>query len=352
MLHRLRPLLAVLVTLIAGSAMAQEQGFYVGAGAGLSLPEDIDIEGGAIATDAGMDLGWGAVGALGYAYGNGLRTEVELGYRSNGVDDLSGVAGGTGDIDALTIMVNALYDLHNSSPLTPYIGGGLGWIDLDLSGVTPVGGSTISDNDGDFAYQGIAGVSLRVADQIQLFTEYRYLSSFSDFRVATNAGAGVNADYADHSFMVGVRFSLTPPAPPPPEPEPVAVAAPEPEPLPVAEPAPEPQPLPGPYLVFFDWDKADIRDDAAAIVREAAANVQTFGIATIVVTGHADRSGSDEYNLELSQRRADAIVAELVRLGIPAEQIGVFWKGEREPLVQTDDGVREPKNRRVEIVYQ
>jgi outer membrane protein OmpA-like peptidoglycan-associated protein len=351
MRFKLGATLAALIVGVGGEASAVDQGFYLGIGAGVNLTEDVDLEGGAIDTDAATDLGWAAAGSFGYAYGNGIRTELEFGYRSNDVDDLSGVAGGSGDVDAISIMVNALYDFHNSTRFTPYVGGGIGWTNLDFSGVAPVGGSTLSDNGDDIGYQGIAGLSYAIAEQVDLFGEYRYAGTFSDIDVTTNAGAGLDAGYAAHTFLIGLRFSLTPPPPPPaPEPEPVAAAEPEPEPAP--PPEPEPEPLPGPYLVFFDWDKSDIRPDALAVIEEAAANAAKFGIATIVVTGHADRSGPDAYNLALSRRRADAVRAELVRLGIAEGEIQTFWKGESEPLVQTEDGVREPKNRRVEIVYQ
>ena len=64
------------------------------------------------------------------------------------------------------------------------------------------------------------------------------------------------------------------------------------------------------------------------------------------------RSGSDKYNLGLSKRRAEAVQQELERQGVGGGDIGIDWKGERDPLVPTPDGVREPQNRRVEIVFQ
>ncbi len=70
------------------------------------------------------------------------------------------------------------------------------------------------------------------------------------------------------------------------------------------------------------------------------------------MAGHADRSGSDAYNLRLSQRRADAVAAELVRQGVNRNDIGIQAFGESRPLVPTADGVREPQNRRVEIVLR
>ena len=75
-------------------------------------------------------------------------------------------------------------------------------------------------------------------------------------------------------------------------------------------------------------------------------------MARIVLTGHADRSGSTKYNEGLSMRRANNAMTDLIDLGIPGSSIAVFSKGETEPLVPTDDGVREPQNRRVEIVLE
>lgn len=106
------------------------------------------------------------------------------------------------------------------------------------------------------------------------------------------------------------------------------------------------------YLVFFDFDRSDLTPEASNIVKTAADNAKAGNVTRIDVTGHADRSGSDQYNLRLSQRRAQTVQAELVRDGVPADQISVSAKGESEPLVPTSDGVREPQNRRVEIVYR
>jgi OmpA-OmpF porin, OOP family len=71
-----------------------------------------------------------------------------------------------------------------------------------------------------------------------------------------------------------------------------------------------------------------------------------------VVVGHTDRQGSLEYNDGLSLRRAERVRAQLVRIGIAGERIGVAGRGERAPLVPTEDGVAEPRNRRVEIIVR
>lgn len=131
-----------------------------------------------------------------------------------------------------------------------------------------------------------------------------------------------------------------PPAPPPPPP--------------VAKPKPAPAPAPPPvrsFIVFFDWNRADIRPDAMRVLEAAAAHAKERGLSRVMLEGHADRSGPANYNMGLSQRRADAAKAALVRLGISAGSISTTARGESDPLVSTADGVREPRNRRVEITF-
>lgn len=122
-------------------------------------------------------------------------------------------------------------------------------------------------------------------------------------------------------------------------------------------PKPAPTPAPTPqivrdYLLFFDFDSDSLTDSAKAIIRAAADAGRNASVSAIEVTGHADRSGPDNYNLGLSERRAAAVQAELVLLGVEAGEVVVSWKGEREPLVETTDGIREPQNRRVEILLK
>ncbi|MEM8914751.1 MAG: OmpA family protein [Pseudomonadota bacterium] len=106
------------------------------------------------------------------------------------------------------------------------------------------------------------------------------------------------------------------------------------------------------YIVFFDWDSSDITSDAADILNDAAADYAAGGFAGIDVVGHADRSGSDAYNVALSMRRAEAVKASLAGLGVPEGSISTDGVGESQPLVETPDGVREPSNRRAEIRFE
>src|SRR4051794_8453639 len=121
------------------------------------------------------------------------------------------------------------------------------------------------------------------------------------------------------------------------------------------EPPPPQPPQPGPaqatsFMVFFDWDRYNLSPQAESTIGQAANAFKQTGAARVVATGHADRSGPENYNMALSLRRANAVKDSLVRNGVPAGAIQVIGKGETQPLVPTADGVREPQNRRVEIV--
>ena len=105
------------------------------------------------------------------------------------------------------------------------------------------------------------------------------------------------------------------------------------------------------YLVFFDWDRADLTERARQIAAQAAQAAQRAPT-RLEVSGYTDLSGSAAYNQRLSVRRAQSVRAELVRDGVAAGEIGVRGLGESNPLVPTATGVREPQNRRVEIVLR
>jgi outer membrane protein OmpA-like peptidoglycan-associated protein len=336
---------AVCAALISGplAAEAADKGFYLGGAGGYNfLPEDSELG----SVDADLDGDWAGLGALGYAFASGLRLEGEFGYRENDVDTISG-ASGAGTYRTSTFMTNLLYDFHRDGwPVTPYVGIGLGAARVALGGVAPVAGSTINDSDVGFAMQGIVGASLDLNRYFALTADYRHLR-VPDLSYTTNGGTSVDSDYATNQIMVGLRFRFAPAeAKPEPKPEPMAQPA-APKPVPAA-PAPQPEE----FLVFFDFDSSRLTTEAADIVRSAANAAKQGNYARIVLTGHADRAGPVDYNFGLSRRRADAVKAELVRLGVPATEITTEAKGETEPLVPTADGVPEPQNRRVEILMQ
>lgn len=106
------------------------------------------------------------------------------------------------------------------------------------------------------------------------------------------------------------------------------------------------------FMLFFGNDQALLTPDGDVLVHEAAAAAKANPNARITVAGHADTSGKTAYNQELSQRRAATVKAALMREGVNEAAISVVGRGEEQLLVSTPDGVREPKNRRVEIIVQ
>ena len=364
---------AALAALAAPAAAQPISGVYIGGGAGLNLHH------GTTSTDGTTRhlTHPGVVGvlAVGWGYGNGLRLEAEGSYRSNDIKDYrtSRVNGGltntvspSGRVGTAAVMANLLYDVDLTRlglpiPVRPYIGGGVGygWRQYD-----DVGGLALGVPDaltgtaararmrggsyGDFAWQAIGGVAipLRFVPGLELTAEYRYFSmadtKFEQRRVPLSGPGPVvrrfgRDDNDNHSVLVGLRYAFNTPRPA----AAVAVA-----------PAPQPAPVARTYLVFFDWDRADLTDRARQIIADAAQNARNTQSTRIEVSGHADRSGTPQYNQRLSQRRAEAVAAELVRRGINRSEIGVQAFGESRPLVPTADNVREPQNRRVEIVLR
>lgn len=132
-------------------------------------------------------------------------------------------------------------------------------------------------------------------------------------------------------------------APPPPPAAPYVPPPAPPEPACTASRATE---------VFFDWNVDMPAGEAETTLAAIAQNRTQCGWGPLTITGHADKSGGDAYNAKLSQRRADNIAAALERLGVPRGDMTVVAKGEGQPKVDTADGVREPANRRVEILAQ
>ncbi len=120
-------------------------------------------------------------------------------------------------------------------------------------------------------------------------------------------------------------------------------------------PAPAPEPpmeKPEPFVMFFDFDSSTIDADGESVIDNAVATANRLGLSGFSVTGHADRSGSEDYNIGLSLRRADAVKAALQARGIDGDEVSVAGRGEAETAVPTADGVRERANRRVEIIIQ
>ena len=349
-------LLASAMTILPLAGYADPvNGLYLGAGAGVNFMQQVEITSltGRNAANQlvtintnnlNMQMGVGAVGlgSVGWGFGNGLRAELELNYRYNGIDSFSGNRGNTVNIPANTSgkeqkfgpMVNVFYDFNGLSlSVVPYIGLGVGyqWVNLDASTAAGNSGNTTK---GAFAGQAIIGAALPIASVpgLSLTGEYRFLAVASGDRTY-NIGTG-SARFGNdfnHAIMIGLRYEFG------------HVATPAP--MPVADMGAKT------FLVFFDWDKADLTARSQGIVQDAAAYSTHTQYTRIDVDGNTDTSGTPSYNQGLSERRAHRVAEELVRDGVPQSAISMHAYGDTKLLVPTGPGVREPQNRRVEIVF-
>jgi OOP family OmpA-OmpF porin len=112
-------------------------------------------------------------------------------------------------------------------------------------------------------------------------------------------------------------------------------------------------PRPMTFTLFFLFDSAtELAPDSPATVEKLKAVLANWPAPQVVVIGHTDLAGSQEFNDKLSMRRAQSAAAFLIKQGIPARQIETAGRGKREPLVPTPDGVPNRMNRRVVITIQ
>jgi outer membrane protein OmpA-like peptidoglycan-associated protein len=103
------------------------------------------------------------------------------------------------------------------------------------------------------------------------------------------------------------------------------------------------------FYLYFLLDTDQFAPESQQVVAQIFAEIARRPAPEIVIIGHTDRLGSDQYNDALSLRRAERVREELVKRGIPKARILVAGRGAREPEVATAAGVSEPRNRRVEI---
>jgi OmpA-OmpF porin, OOP family len=324
----------------------------------------IDPASTAVLIDADDKLGWAAAAQIGYDFGM-LRLETDIGYQRSNLKNLTVLSTTTGPLaggypqakgssESWTAMFNGLFDVINYDQFTVFVGGGAGAARFGAKNYRVIEPSApfLSDNAWVFAWQGVAGARMEISENVDLAVDYRYLMSNRAKLQFANGTVG-STKLKSHIIMAGLAFNFGGPAAPaeiaaaPPAPAPM-VTTPEPQaPMPAPPPAP---PVPaGPVLVFFDFDSDVISAEGMTVIDQAAALYNSAGTATLIVEGHADRAGSDPYNMELSAKRAAAVKRALIAKGILQDRISTTSFGESRPLIDTMDGVREPQNRRVEI---
>jgi peptidoglycan-associated lipoprotein len=174
-------------------------------------------------------------------------------------------------------------------------------------------------------------------------------------------------------IVIGCSKKVPPPPPPPPAPPPAPTAPPPPPPPPPppAAPAPAPPPAPKPLSeedlfrqktlaqlnaempladVRFDYDQFNIRDDQRGLLQKNADYMRRWTTVRVSVEGHADLRGTNEYNLALGQRRANAVRDYLVSLGVTTDRFVIIGKGEEEPVCSEDTEACHALNRRVHFI--
>lgn len=200
------------------------KGIYFEMRGGGVLLEDSDISGVTGAqVDVEFDPGFAIEGAAGYMHDSGIRGEIAVGYRKNDINDITASAGGAtisfasllsavniqlgGDVEAIPLMANLYYGPDLGGGWRPFIGAGAGiaWLSSEI--VLTSGGASVSAsaNDSVFAYQGMVGIEYDVPVNwggLALGLRYVYFAT-EDMELAP----GIEAGYASHAVMVGVRIN-------------------------------------------------------------------------------------------------------------------------------------------------
>lgn len=121
----------------------------------------------------------------------------------------------------------------------------------------------------------------------------------------------------------------------------------------VATPAPPADPsVPDQFKIFFDFDSAELNSEARSVVSQISKAHDKYNPSTVLVVGHTDSAGSSDYNILLSQRRAETVYNALADTGIPQNAMRVEAYGEERPDVRRPDGTREQGNRRGDVIFE
>lgn len=203
-----RLLLAAAAAALPFSAWAQEPGWYADLAGSYVILQDADLVDGRLPGsrgELGADDGFGVTGALGYRYGNGVRAELELGYRENDLDSVALGAFGTaltgpvgGDVSALSGMVNVLYDYRVNGGVVPYVGGGIGAADVSVDSAA----LAVDEGDTVFAYQFMGGLGYPLTERLSVRLGYRF------FATTDPDIQGTEGEYASHNVEAGLTVSF------------------------------------------------------------------------------------------------------------------------------------------------
>lgn len=193
--------LLALTMFIGLGVSAAFAGPYVSGNVGAVWLEDTDIKDDfGNEAEISFDPGFGITAAIGNAYENGLRAEVEFGYRTSDIDEFDSDFGSgsiNGDISTISLMVNGYYDFMPKETICPFIGAGIGYANVE-GDIDELG----SEDDNVLAYQVAVGVAFAINPQTKIDVQYRYFDTDDgDFD-------GLEVEYGTHNAMLGVRYSF------------------------------------------------------------------------------------------------------------------------------------------------
>jgi len=366
-------------------------GPYIGIEGGANFGHDEHVrQNGAIVGDMRYQTGF--VGGLTFGLWTdlGLRPEIELDYRRNTLRNFEPAPAFVGVPtrgyeDVYTAMGNLWWEFNQPSGpfhvFHPYLGAGAGGARLAFHDLAIDGVPFHRDFDTVFAWQAGGGLGFNVTRDVVLSFDYRYLqSNIAEFETSPTIGAApFEQRYRAHTVMLGLqaRFGIPPPAP---------VVVERTVEVPVAPPPPPPAPdrcsfdsdhdgvgdcedrCPGTaagfkvdatgcvveqtvvlHTINFEFDSDRLTVPSQTVLNEIVGTLRGQSGLYVEIGGHTDSIGSDAYNDNLSQRRANSVMRYLVAQGVDASHLSARGYGERRPIASnnTEDGRAE--NRRVEF---
>ncbi|MEX2453131.1 MAG: OmpA family protein [Rhodospirillaceae bacterium] len=119
-----------------------------------------------------------------------------------------------------------------------------------------------------------------------------------------------------------------------------------------AAPAPAAKPAPQTFVVYFGFNGRSLDGRANAVLKAVTDAVKAGKPSVVSVIGHTDMAGSSDYNANLAEARANVVADALAGMGVPGNLMTIGSLGQNQPAISTADGVREARNRRVEVTIR
>lgn len=278
----------------------------------------------------GVDDGNIATLSAGRAFASGFRPELEFARLSN---DLQGADGGAGESEANAMLANLWFDLPlGLSRVRPFVGFGAGAADIALETFDTTGAARES-SDAVFMYHAGAGMAYDLTRSLALSVTYRYFES----EQGEYLPGGASDRYRSEAGLAGLRYTFG---------GPTRVAA-----APASPPQVEVAAFETVVLrtVNFQFDRAELTGPAQATLDELAARLVGQPGLGVLIEGHTDAIGSESYNMNLGERRAEAVRRYLVQRGVDAANLEIVSRGESEPVAPNGTPEGRAANRRAEF---